>query len=102
ARLARAQPDANGGAAAGRDCAHIKSGRFGAFARGVDRLAAPVDDVFVESVLAVTVRAADAEYAREVGLILAEQQSIRRLERDRVDSQLLVLHAHARAALLLQ
>src|SRR6516225_11495237 len=44
ARLARAQPDTDGGAAAGWDCAQIKPGRSSAFARGVDGLAAAVDD----------------------------------------------------------
>ena len=78
-----------------------KPRRFGAFARRVDRLVAAVNDVLVEGVLAVAMRTADAEYAREVGLVLAEQQAIRRLEGDRVDPQLLVLDAHAPAPLLL-
>src|SRR5437764_15183432 len=63
ARLARAQPQADGDAAAGRDRAHIESRRFGAFARQVDRLVAAVDDVLVEGVLAVAMRAAHPEYA---------------------------------------
>src|SRR5262249_2010682 len=60
-RLARAQPKTDRGAAVARNGADIESPRFGALTRGIDRFNAAVDDVFVEGVLAVALRAADAE-----------------------------------------
>src|SRR5262249_20267993 len=61
ARLTRAQPHADGGRAAGRNGAHIKRARFGAFACGVDRLVAAVNHMLVERVLKISLGAPDAE-----------------------------------------
>ena len=60
-RLARPQPQADRGAAVGGNRAHIEPACLGAFARGIYRLAATVDNVFVKGILAVILGAAHPE-----------------------------------------
>src|SRR5467141_2650660 len=76
ARLARAQPHADGGAAASRNGAQVNSAYLSAFARGVYRFAAAVNYVVVEGVLKKSLHAGNTEQSCEVGLVIAEQQPI--------------------------
>ena len=102
ALVAGAQANAHDDAVAGRHLAYIKPGCFGAFAGGIHRFRAAVNDVVVECVLAVALRGANAEQSSEIRLIVAEQQPIRGFEVEREGAELGVLRKHCAAALILQ
>src|SRR5229473_7083753 len=82
--------------------AQIKSSCLGAFPSRVYRLGAALDDVFVERILEVARRRADAEQSSEIGLVIAKQQTIRRFELDAIVAQLVVLRERQPVPLILQ
>src|SRR6516165_2630123 len=74
------EPDANRGAALGRDLAHVEPSDLGAFSGRVHRCGPVVNDIFVEGILEMALRSAAAEQSSEIRLVIAEQQAIRVLE----------------------
>ena len=86
---AQAQPDPDGGAAARRHGAPVDAGRLGALVRA-DGLVAASHQVIVEAVLVQMSRLVAAEQFRDIALVLAELDLVRRVEVDRIGAERLV------------
>src|SRR5262249_8243139 len=87
---------------AGRNCPRVEASHLGALPDGVHRLATTVDDIVMKRILEMAAALGRPEQTREIGLIVAEQQTIRRLELDPILPKLVVLREHPAIALIRQ